>query len=112
VDVCGWCTYSGLVATKPDAELDLKEIERLLSSVQEKIGAAQERTKYTMNSFVIAVGSYVDPLRERAKAAAREIGEVEVDMGDTSCKVPLALAAIEKVEAAGKAGKKRKTIRC
>jgi 3-methyladenine DNA glycosylase AlkD len=112
VDVCGWCTYSGLVATKPDAELDLKEIERLLSSVQKKIGAAQERTKYTMNSFVIAVGSYVDPLRERAKAAAREIGEVSVDMGDTSCKVPLALAAIEKVEAAGKAGKKRKTIRC
>jgi hypothetical protein len=32
-------------------------------------------------------------------------------MGDTACEVPLATAYIEKMEAAGKAGKK-KTIRC
>jgi hypothetical protein len=33
-------------------------------------------------------------------------------MGDTACEVPLAIAYIEKAEAAGKLGKKRKTIRC
>jgi 3-methyladenine DNA glycosylase AlkD len=30
----GWCTYSGLVATKPDAELDFALIERLLGEVE------------------------------------------------------------------------------
>ena len=65
-----------------------------------------------MNAFVIAVGTYVRSLLAHAKAAAKQIGEVYVDVGDTACKVPLATAYIEKCEAAGKVGKKRKTIRC
>lgn len=108
----GWCTYSGLVATKPDEELDLVEIERLLGKVAKDIGAAQNRVRYTMNGFVIAVGGYVKPLSLQAKATARKIGSVYVDMGDTACEIPLATAYIEKMEAAGRAGKKRKTIRC
>jgi len=51
-------------------------------------------------------------LSKRAKEVAAEIGNVSVDMGDTACKVPLATAYIEKVEAMGKLGQKRKTIRC
>jgi hypothetical protein len=65
-----------------------------------------------MNSFVIAVGAYVKPLLKQAKTAAKELGTVKVDMGDTECKVPLATAYIEKIEKAGRVGKKRKTIRC
>jgi hypothetical protein len=30
VAACGWCTYAGLVATTPDADLDLAEIKSLL----------------------------------------------------------------------------------
>ncbi len=108
----GWCTYSGLVATKPDDALDLAEIEDILGTVVTGIKAAQNRVRHTMNGFVIAVGSYVKPLLKQAKAAAREIGAVTVDMGDTACNVPLATAYIEKIEAAGRVGKKRKTIRC
>ena len=33
-------------------------------------------------------------------------------MGETSCKVPVALAAIEKIESADGVGKKRKTMKC
>ncbi|HJN10581.1 MAG TPA: hypothetical protein QF564_17975 [Pirellulaceae bacterium] len=65
-----------------------------------------------MNGFVISVGTYVKPLLKQAKAAAKKIGMVEVDTGDTACKVPLATAYIEKVEAAGRVGKKRKTMMC
>jgi hypothetical protein len=65
-----------------------------------------------MNGFVIAVGCYVEPLLEKAKAAAKAIGKVEVDMGETACKVPLATEYIEKVERMGRVGKKRKTIKC
>jgi 3-methyladenine DNA glycosylase AlkD len=108
----GWCTYSGLVATKPDDALDLAEIEGLLGTAVKGVKTAQSRVRHTMNAFVIAVGSYVKPLLKQAKAAGREIGVVTVDMGDTACHVPLASAHIEKVEAAGRVGKKRKTIRC
>jgi 3-methyladenine DNA glycosylase AlkD len=108
----GWCTYSGLVATKPDEELDLGEIQGLLDTVVKGIKNAQNRERYTMNGFVISVGAYVKPLSKQAKAAARQIGAVSVDVGDTACSVPVATAYIEKIEAAGRAGKKRKTIRC
>lgn len=108
----GWCTYSGLVATKRDDELDHAEIEKLLGTVVKGIKSAQNRERYTMNGFVISVGSYVKPLAKQAKDAARKIGEVSVDVGETACQVPLATAYIEKNEAAGRSGKKRKTIRC
>jgi 3-methyladenine DNA glycosylase AlkD len=108
----GWCTYSGLLATKSDDALDLPEIEGLLGTAVKGIKTAQNRVRHTMNGFVIAVGSYVKPLLKPAKTSAQEIGVVTVDMGDTACNVPLATAYIEKIEAAGRVGKKRKTIRC
>jgi len=108
----GWPPYAGLLAMKPDQDLDLAEIEKLLGQVVREIGSAQNRVRYNMNSFVIAAGSYVKALLKQAKSAAKQIGDVSVDMGDTSCKVPLATAYIAKVEAAGRVGQKRKTIRC
>jgi DNA alkylation repair enzyme len=112
VAASGWCTYSGLVATRADNALDRNEIERLLGTVVEEIRGARNRVRYTMNGFVIAVGSYMLPLSEDAKHAAQSIGKVIVDMGDTACAVPVATDHIQKVEAAGKMGRKKKTIRC
>jgi hypothetical protein len=112
IAAAGWSTYSGLVALRDDSDLDLKEIEGLLAAVVKGIAGAQNRERYCMNTFVICVGSYVVPLYKQAMAAARAIGSVEVDMGETDCKVPLATAYIDKVEAAGRLGRKRKTIRC
>jgi 3-methyladenine DNA glycosylase AlkD len=108
----GWCTYAGLLSLRPDEDLDLREIEALLGRVPKEIGSVPNRVKYTMNYFVIAVGSYVKPLLQKAKAIAREIGTVTVDMGETECKVPVATAYIEKVEKMGRVGRKRKTLRC
>lgn len=108
----GWCTYAGLIATMPDETLNLAEIEGLLRTIVKEIHEAQNRVRATMNGFVISVGTYVKPLLKQAKAAAKEIGEVSVDVGDTACTVPLATAYISKIEAAGRVGKKRKTIRC
>jgi hypothetical protein len=65
-----------------------------------------------MNSFIIAVGTYVRPLLKQAKASARQIGAVSVDLGETACNVRPATAQIEKIEASGRVGQKRKTIRC
>jgi 3-methyladenine DNA glycosylase AlkD len=112
IAACGWSTYGGIIATTADEDLDLAEIKELLSTVVREIGGAQNRVRYTMNGFVIAVGVYVRPLLSQARAAATQIGEVSVDMGDTACKVPLATAFIAKCEATGRVGSKRKTIRC
>jgi hypothetical protein len=49
---------------------------------------------------------------KKAKAVAKQIGKVEVEVGNTSCKVPLATEYIAKVEEKGRVGKKRKTIKC
>ena len=108
----GWNTYAGLLSTLPDDELDLDEIAELLDHVAENIHDAPNYVRYVMNGFVIAVGSYVKPLAKKAKAVAKKIGKLEVDMGETSCKVPLATEYIAKVEKAGRVGKKRKSAKC
>jgi 3-methyladenine DNA glycosylase AlkD len=112
IAAAGWNAYSGIVSLRPDEELDLKEIEGLLARAEREIGRAPNRVRYCMNGFVIAVGAAVKPLHAKAKAAAKRIGAVAVDMGDTACKVPPALATIEKIEAMGRVGRKRKTMKC
>lgn len=112
VACAGWGTWAGIVSTKPDEELDLKELERLLARVEKEVGSAQNRVRYSMNYFVIAVGCFVKPLLAKAKATAKRLGNVAVDVGDTNCKVPNALAMIEKIESMGRVGKKRKTMKC
>jgi len=112
IAAAGWCTYGGLVALRPDEQLDLAEIRGLLDRVVREIHSAPNRVRHCMNNFVISVGGYVRPLLGEAKAAARKIGVVKVDMGETACKVPGALACIEKIESMGRVGKKRKTMRC
>lgn len=108
----GWQTLSGLVTTVPDEKLDLDEIGRLLESIPARIAKAPNRAKVSMNSFVIAVGTYVAPLAKQASTVAKRLGDVEVDVGDTACEIPNAASRIAKAQLSGRAGVKRKTIRC
>jgi hypothetical protein len=108
----GWALYGGCLATRPDEAFDLDEIRDHLDHIVVTIHQAQNRERYEMNQFVIGVGTYVTPLLAEAKAAARKIGVVEVDMGNTACKTPLASEYIAKVEKMGRVGKKRKTLKC
>lgn len=108
----GWSTLSNLVSIRDDSELDIREIKILLKQVENNIHISQNRVRYTMNGFVIAVGSYIADLTEMASKIAIKIGKVDVYMGKTSCKVPLASDYIEKVKSKGKIGQKRKMARC
>ncbi len=108
----GWATYAALLALRDDKDLDFAEIKSLLKKIEKEIDAADNRVRYTMNGFVIAVGTYVKPLLKEAKATAQKIGKVHVDVGETSCKVPLASEYIAKVEKMDRLGRKRKTARC
>jgi 3-methyladenine DNA glycosylase AlkD len=112
LSVAGWGTLTGFVCVKPDDELDLTVLEQLIARVEKTIHASPDRTRYAMNNFVIAAGVYVKPLTEKAVAAGKRIGKVEVDMGDTACKVPVAPDYIRMSISKGQHGKKRKTMRC
>lgn len=108
----GWATLSGIAATVPDAELPVAAYGKLLKRVLKDIGQAPEGVKYGMNNFVIMVGTYMAPLADEAMATARKLGRVEVDMGDTECKVPVATDYIVKSRRGAAVAPKRKTIRC
>jgi 3-methyladenine DNA glycosylase AlkD len=108
----GWSTFGSMVALKPDEELDLEEIVHLLGRIEKKIHTSPNRVRYTMNGFIIAVGAYVVPLTAKARATAKAIGAVTVEMGDTACRVPSAVEYIEKIEKMGRLGRKRKTAMC
>jgi len=112
VATAGWATLSSLVAIKEDADLDLAELKQLLERVRKTIHTQPNRVRYVMNAFVIAVGSYVKSLTDLALETAKKIGSVTVEMGATACKVPSAAESIQKVQARGAIGKKRKTSKC
>ncbi|MEO7489644.1 MAG: DNA alkylation repair protein [Ferruginibacter sp.] len=108
----GWATLANIVAIQPDELLNIKKLEELLKIVTKKIHTSANRVKHTMNQFVIATGSYVVPLGNKAKEAAKEIGLVTVNMGDTACKEPDAITYINKAISMGKPGNKKKEARC
>jgi 3-methyladenine DNA glycosylase AlkD len=108
----GWSTLSGIVALRDDSDLDLPLLKKLLQRVGETIHQQSNSVRYVMNSFVISTGSYVKSLTDFATQIGKKIGPVEVDMGDTACKVPFAPDYIKKVKDRGTIGKKRKTVRC
>ena len=112
VALAGWATLNSFVSITPDAELDLTRLKRLLQRVQATIHQAPNDPRYAMNMFVICVACYVKPLTEFAKQVAEKIGHVTVDMGDTACRVAFAPEYINKVEARGTIGKKRKSAKC
>jgi 3-methyladenine DNA glycosylase AlkD len=112
VATAGWATLSSLVAIREDADLDLARLKQLLARVQKTIHDQPDRVRYAMNGFVIAVGTYVRQLTDLALKTGEKIGNVSVDMGDTSCQVPSAPEYIEKVRKRGAVGRKRKTARC
>ncbi len=108
----GWATYASLVSHLPDDELDFSEIVGLLDIAVERISIAPGRVGLGMNNFIICVGSYVKPLLKQAKSAAKNVGVIKIDMGDTACKIPVATASIEKIESLNRVGQKRKHIKC
>jgi hypothetical protein len=108
----GWATLASSVAIRPDEDLDIEHLKALLERVQTEISAAPNRVRYTMNGFVIAVGSWVKALTGEAQKTGYAIGEIKVDMGNTACKVPFAPDYIQKVIDRGTAGKKKKMARC
>jgi 3-methyladenine DNA glycosylase AlkD len=112
IATAGWATLSNLAALKSNSELDLLTLRSLLKTVEETVHQSPNLARNAMNSFLISTGSYVQPMADEVVAAAKRIGPVMVDKGDTACKVPYAVDYIAKAQSKGSLSKKKKTVKC
>jgi len=112
VAVSGWKTLSALATIVPDDQLPAEKFSALLDRVAKQMAAAPDDVRSAMNAFIIAAGTYVGPLGDKSITTARKIGRVEIDMGETACKVPDAEAYILKYRRGAPIAPKRKTVRC
>ena len=69
----------------------------LIARVESEIHTAPNRTRYSMNNALIAIGGSMPAARQRALAAAKSIGAVHVDHGETGCRTPDAVSMIGKM---------------
>jgi hypothetical protein len=97
----GWGLV-GQLAARDEATPDAWFAERL-DQITRTIAKAPNWERYAMNGAVISIGGRSAPLKKAALAAAKRIGKVEVDHGDTSCKTPDAAPYIEKMWSHSKA---------
>ena len=70
---------------------------KLVERIESSIHSATNSERQTMNSALISIGGRSPALRKAATAAAKRIGKVEIDYGDTECKTRDAGPYIEKL---------------
>jgi 3-methyladenine DNA glycosylase AlkD len=92
--ICGW-NVTGHLASHAET-IDEDALEAALETIEAKIHSSPNFTRYAMNCALIAIGRRTPRLRRTALAAAKRIGPVEVDHGNTACKTPDAATAIRK----------------
>ena len=90
----GWLLLARLARTEKspsDAQLT-----GYLRTIERDIHGSKNRVRDAMNSALISIGARNAALEKKAIAAARKIGKVVVDHGETGCKTPDAEAYILK----------------
>ena len=110
----GWFIVT---CTAEDSQVwSVKELQGLLDQIEAEIALRPNRVRHEMNGAMIVMALRDAQLRSSVLAAARRIGPVEVDHGQTGCKTPevapyvertLAHRAARAARQAGKAAKLR-----
>jgi len=112
IQAVAWAGLSAHVLTVFSDSMDLSVIKTLLARVEKEIHQAENRVRYCMNNFVIAAGGAFPEFTETCKEIGDKIGKVEVNVGNTACKVPSIRSYIEKMEEKGRIGKKKAKAKC
>ena len=89
----GWNLVAHLALR--DNEVEDEYFADRVPTIVETIHDQPNRTRDAMNGALIAIGVRNDRLCKLALAAAKKIGKVEVDHGETNCKTPDAAAYIK-----------------
>lgn len=112
IAAAGWSALANHLLVTPNKYIDKNFYGSLLDRVEQTIHQAKNRVRYTMNGFVITLGTQLPEFTDKAIAVGKRIGKVEVNVGATACKVPYSPEYIEKVTTRGNIAKKKKTARC
>lgn len=102
----GWNVMAALARGEND--LTNGYFTDVLATIEKEIHARPNRTRYAMNTALIGIGTRNAALEKKALAAAKRIGKVHVDHGETSCRTPDAAAYIRKTNAHEKKKRSRK----
>jgi|JI10StandDraft_1071094.scaffolds.fasta_scaffold02733_11 3-methyladenine DNA glycosylase AlkD len=94
---CGWSVMAQLA--QHDGAIADAAFTPYLAVIERRIHDAPNSTREGMNRALIAIGGRSDALAAPAIAAARRIGPVTVDHGDTACETPDAASYIAKTRA-------------
>jgi 3-methyladenine DNA glycosylase AlkD len=90
----GWHTLASI--SRQDNGLPDSYFAKHLKTIETKIHKSDNWARYAMNNALINIGVRNAALEKKATAAAKRIGKVEVDHGETGCKTPDAAAYIKK----------------
>lgn len=96
VAAAGWNVVTILAQGASEAFGD-DELEGLLETIEAGVQRAANRVRYAMNGALIAIGARSAAFAKLATAAAKRIGPIEVDHGETGCKTPDAASYIRKM---------------
>ena len=91
----GWAILASLALAEPSSAWN-SYFKSHLDLIERDIHRAKNFTRHAMNNALIAIGIRNNALKNAAQNAARRIGKVEVDHGETSCVIPDAVSYIEK----------------
>jgi 3-methyladenine DNA glycosylase AlkD len=91
----GWTLLGRL--SDLDESFPEEELLRNIARIEKSIHSAANEVKSDMNRALITMGGRSAALRKAVLAAAKKIGEVTVDHGDTACKTPDVAATLEKM---------------
>lgn len=91
----GW-TLLALMAMDKEFDYTNSYFKDYLKRIKRDIHGSKNRTKQAMNSTLISIGIRNQGLKDFSLKIADEIGKVEVDVGETYCKIPNARQYIEK----------------
>ena len=94
VGAAGWNLVAQLALHDPSLQ-NAYFLDKL-AGIESHIHQRPNRTRYSMNNALIAIGVRNPELESKALALSDRIGKVQVDHGDTSCKTPNARAYILK----------------
>jgi len=90
----GW-SLVGAMAMRDEETPDAWFAERL-GEIEEKIQTSPNAQRAAMLNALIAIGCRSAALRSAVTAAAKRVGRIEIDHGDTSCKTPEPTSTLEK----------------
>ncbi len=90
----GWLLVAALAMN--DEQVPEAWLRERLAEIEQTIHSAPNAQREAMNHALIMIGCHSPELRSLATAAAKRIGKVNVDHGDTACKTADAASYIEK----------------